>query len=176
MEFRRPRVRLRAEAGAHRVRARLRQKRRVRRPQSRSGVVWCGVERCSSTSNRPIGSCAKSTSFSSRTDSWFCSCRRSRPSAVSLSTGFRGSEDTSSAIWQATTSMRSRRRRSRSPVSEPDSRPSTSGRRFPAPSASSTGSLRWRASSTARPTSVRAIPNWEYHPKATRQASNQVSN
>lgn len=120
-------------------------------------AVWCGVERCSSTSNRLIGSCAKSTSFSSRADSWFCSCRRSRPSAVSLSTGFRGSEDTSSAIWRATTSMRSHRRRSRSRVSEPDSRPSRlsrSRRRFPAPPASSTGSLRWRASSTARPTSV----------------------
>ena len=117
-------------------------------------TVWCGVERCSSTSNRPIGSCAKSTSFSSRADSWFCSCQRPRPSAVSLSTGFRGSEDTSSAIWRATTSMRSRCRRWRSRVSEPDSRLSRSRRHFRAPSASLTGFLRWRASSTAQPTSV----------------------
>ena len=147
-------------------------------PQSRSGLVWCGAvleaRRIASSvpAQSPPASRAERTLGSVRAGDLVRRRSRSPPASV-------GSEDTSSAIWRATTSMRSHRRRSRSRVSEPDSRPSRlsrSRRRFPAPPASSTGSLRWRASSTARPTSVAPIPNWEYHPKATRQASSQVSN
>ena len=137
-------------------------------------AVWCGVERCSSTSNRLIGSCAKSTSFSSRADSWFCSCRRSRPSAVSLSTGFRGSEDTFgylasdhiNAFTPSTVAFTCERAGFETIEVTPS---------FPGPF-SLFNRVPPLASLVDGSTYIsRAIPNWEYHPKATRQASNQVS-